>query len=100
MLDIVPSFVFSLDEDISSAAAVKVYDIFEFFIEELLDTVNAVFVKMAEKEGFISMRMMFGTKSPEAKILTDSEILSGADIIIENSDDDIIIDVLIPKEVM
>ena len=46
------------------------------------------------------MRMMFGTKSPEAKILTDSEILSGADIIIENSDDDIIIDVLIPKEVM
>ncbi len=100
LLDIIPSFVFSLDEDISSEAAVKVYDIFEFFTEELLDTATALFVKISEKEGFISMRMMFGTKSPEAKILTDSEILSGADIIIENSDDDIIIDVLIPKEVM
>ena len=100
LLDIVPSFVFSLDEDISSVAALKIYDVFEFFIEELLDTATALFVKISEKEGFISMRMMFGTKSPEAKILTDSEILSGADIIIENSDDDIIIDVLIPKEVM
>lgn len=100
LLDIIPSFVFSLDEDISSEAAVKVYDIFEFFTEELLDTATALFVKISEKEDFISMRMMFGTKSPEAKILTDSEILSGADIIIENSDDDIIIDVLIPKEVM
>ena len=100
MLDIVPSFVFSLDEDISSAAAVKVYDIFEFFTEELLDTATALFVKISEKEGFISMRMMFGVKSARDEILADSEILSGADIIIENSDDDIIIDVLIPKEVM
>ncbi len=100
LLDIVPSFVFCLDEDISSAAAVKIYDIFEFFTEELLDTVNAVFVKISEKESFISMRMMFGVKSARDEILADSEILSGADIIIENSDDDIIIDVLIPKEVM
>lgn len=100
LLDIVPSFVFSPDEDISSESAVKVYDIFEFFIEALLDAVHAVFVKISEKEGFISMRMMFGMKSTGCEILTDSEILSGADIIIENFDDDIIIDVRIPKEVI
>ncbi len=100
LLDIVPSFVFSPEEEISAEAAIKIYDIFEFFTEELLDTATALFVKISEKEGFISMRMMFGVKSAREEIPADSEILSGADIIIENSDDDIIIDVLIPKEVM
>lgn len=99
-LDIDPSFIFNLQEDIAAETAVKIYDIFEFFIEDLLDFVDAVFVKISEKDGNISMRMMFGAAKTEYEIHTDSEILNGTEINIENSDDDILVDILIPKEVM
>ena len=99
-LDVAPSFVFSLQEDIAAETAVKVYDIFEFFIEELLNFVDAVFVKISEKDGYISMRMMFGAEKTGYEIHTDSEILNGTEINIENSDEDILVDILIPKEVM
>lgn len=99
-LDVEPSFVFSLQEDIAAETAVKVYDIFEFFIEELLNFVDAVFVKISEKDDCISMRMMFGVAKTEYEMHADSEILNGAEINIENSDEDILVDVLIPKEVM
>ena len=99
-LDIEPSFVFSLQEDIAAETAVKVYDIFEFFIEELLHFVDAVFVKISEKDDCISMRMMFGVAKTEYEMHADSEILNGTEINIENSDEDILVDILIPKEVM
>ena len=99
-LDIDPSFIFNLQEDLAAETAVKIYDIFEFFIEALLDFVDAVFVKISEKDGNISMRMMFGTAKTEYEIRTDSELLNGTEINIENSDDDILVDLLIPKEVM
>lgn len=99
-LDIAPSFVFSLQDDIATETAVKIYDIFEFFIEDLLNFVDAVFVKISENERCISMRMMFGIAKTGYEIQAFGEVLNGAEIDIENSDNDILVNILIPKEAM
>ena len=98
LLGVNASMVFSLQEEISTEAAVRIYDIFEYFTEELLGFIDALFVKIAENDNYFVMRIMLGTGDFEKRINTEK--LSGicSSISVEYSDEDIVADIILSKE--
>lgn len=100
LLGVTASLAFSLDGEIATESAVRIYDIFQYFTEELLDYIDAVFVKITDKNDAVSMRIMIGIKEKRDVVFLFDEIFKEAEIAIEKCDEDIIIDALFPKEVM
>lgn len=98
-LGIDASFVYSLPEMIGAGLALKLYDVFEFFIESLIDEIYAVFVKIKSTDSGISLRMLIGAENPEIAVDTESPVLDGTATCIDRFDGDIVIDVLVKKEV-
>ena len=92
------SMVFSLQDEIPTETAVRIYDIFEYFTEELLGFIEAAFLKITENDNYYVMRIMLGTRYEGKKI--DIERLSGicSCVNVEYSDADVVADVLLSKE--
>ncbi len=97
LLDVHTSFFFDLGGEISAETAVKVYDIFQYFTEEAIEYLTAVLVKISGNDDEIFMRLMLGVNDSNVKIEADTEMLRDTLISIEHSDEDIIIDITLPK---
>ena len=94
------SMVFSLQDEIPTETAVRIYDIFEYFTEELLGLIEAVFVKITENDNYFVMRIMLGTRETGKRLNTEK--LSGicSSISVEYSDEDVVADILLSKEAL
>lgn len=97
LLDIQTAYTFELSGEISASVAIRIYDIFEYFTEALLEDINAVFVKISEGNGNISLRIMFGVSS-DGFSLEAFSVMNDFITSIEYMDKDIVVDALIAKE--
>ncbi len=92
LLGVLTSLTFELQKNLSTETAVRIYDIFEFLTEEIMEHASAVLVKLCEKEDCIFMRMMVDVNQ-KITINTASDALQNAEISFEYGDEDLTIDI-------